>query len=453
VLAWFHALLQERRTYIPQGWTKFYEFSPADLRSAADILTSSASSTTNPDWVTVHGLLGTAIYGGRVDNPHDERVLKAYLQAYFSNDVLNPNSKGPKRIARGVVLPTSASHSDYVAVIQSLSTTDTPSIFGLSPNADRAVQARNSAYVLQMLKTLDRNVDVAEAFDRERWAQQLTPLLNLWQKLVGSNDVLKNAAQHKADPVSGTAPPIEVFTRMEISRAHKLMQVVDESLAGIARVVRGAELLSAATQADGSLLIAGSVPSAWSSMWEGPEEPAVWIRAAVQRTLALGKWLQKVEGSSLLKEPMRLSELLSPHNLLTALRQQTARAAKCSMDGLRLTAALDKKLLPGSAAAPFAIDGLLLQAARMEPGGLVEVEGDSPTFSVMPTVHMAWIAIDERDPYPLDKSAATPIYLDPDRDQLLAEIRLPCAGSESQWIQAGVAIFLSEQDFGQASVA
>ena len=32
-LAWFHAVVQERRSYIPQGWTKFYEFSSADLRS------------------------------------------------------------------------------------------------------------------------------------------------------------------------------------------------------------------------------------------------------------------------------------------------------------------------------------------------------------------------------------------------------------------------------------
>ncbi|KAH8617882.1 putative Dynein heavy chain and region D6 of dynein motor [Trypanosoma vivax] len=34
-LAWFHALLQERRNYVPQGWVKFYEFSPADLKAAA----------------------------------------------------------------------------------------------------------------------------------------------------------------------------------------------------------------------------------------------------------------------------------------------------------------------------------------------------------------------------------------------------------------------------------
>lgn len=38
VLAWFHAIVQERRNYIPQGWTKFYEFSNADLRVAADII-------------------------------------------------------------------------------------------------------------------------------------------------------------------------------------------------------------------------------------------------------------------------------------------------------------------------------------------------------------------------------------------------------------------------------
>ena len=45
-LAWFHALVEERRSYIPQGWTKFYEFSFSDLRSGADIITNLALNGT-----------------------------------------------------------------------------------------------------------------------------------------------------------------------------------------------------------------------------------------------------------------------------------------------------------------------------------------------------------------------------------------------------------------------
>ena len=37
-LAWFHAVVQERRMLIPQGWSKFYEFSLADLRAGTSIV-------------------------------------------------------------------------------------------------------------------------------------------------------------------------------------------------------------------------------------------------------------------------------------------------------------------------------------------------------------------------------------------------------------------------------
>jgi hypothetical protein len=47
VLAWFHAVVQERRTYIPQGFTKFYEFSFADLRSGADIIDAACARITD----------------------------------------------------------------------------------------------------------------------------------------------------------------------------------------------------------------------------------------------------------------------------------------------------------------------------------------------------------------------------------------------------------------------
>ena len=36
--AWFHAIIQERLRYAPQGWTKKYEFNQSDLKMACDTL-------------------------------------------------------------------------------------------------------------------------------------------------------------------------------------------------------------------------------------------------------------------------------------------------------------------------------------------------------------------------------------------------------------------------------
>ena len=38
LLAWFHAIVQERLRYAPLGWSKRYEFSESDLRVACDTL-------------------------------------------------------------------------------------------------------------------------------------------------------------------------------------------------------------------------------------------------------------------------------------------------------------------------------------------------------------------------------------------------------------------------------
>ncbi|XP_026688603.1 cytoplasmic dynein 2 heavy chain 1-like [Diaphorina citri] len=105
-LAWFHALIQERRTYIPQGWAKFYEFNDSDLNAALNILNArlSQDGMGGVKWDYIHGLLGNAIYGGRIDNAQDMKVLSSYLQFYFSSNVAKTASTP---LAPGVVLPSS----------------------------------------------------------------------------------------------------------------------------------------------------------------------------------------------------------------------------------------------------------------------------------------------------------------------------------------------------------
>ena len=68
------------------------------------------------------------------------------------------------------------------------------------------------------------------------------------------------------------------------------------------------------------------VPSKWSSLWEGPEDPPIYLRSLVARALALGVWEEKSQNGTLLKEGMLdLSELFHPDTFLNALRQLTAR--------------------------------------------------------------------------------------------------------------------------------
>lgn len=73
-------------------------------------------------------------------------------------------------------------------------------------------------------------------------------------------------------------------------------------------------------------LLNHQVPPTWSSQWEGPEEPSLYLRTLVGKALALSTWQEKSAQGVLLKEkPLDLSEVFNPATFLNALRQETAR--------------------------------------------------------------------------------------------------------------------------------
>lgn len=74
-LAWLHALVQERRCYTPHGWSVPHDFSAADLRAAAEVVSQAAacSGPEGPDMRRLLGLLAT-VYGGRLDCAQDGQV-------------------------------------------------------------------------------------------------------------------------------------------------------------------------------------------------------------------------------------------------------------------------------------------------------------------------------------------------------------------------------------------
>ena len=66
---------------------KIFEIFYSDLKAGLEVLSQ------HLDWETIHGLYSNAIYGGRVDDVHDIRILLSYLHSFFNTDVIAGSSR------------------------------------------------------------------------------------------------------------------------------------------------------------------------------------------------------------------------------------------------------------------------------------------------------------------------------------------------------------------------
>ncbi|XP_038617598.1 cytoplasmic dynein 2 heavy chain 1 [Tachyglossus aculeatus] len=440
-LAWFHAACQERRNYIPQGWTKFYEFSLSDLRAGYNIIDRLFDGTKDFQWEFVHGLLENAIYGGRIDNYFDLRVLRSYLEQFFNSSVIGGSHHGRKKSSfpYAISLPNSCNILDYRTVIESLPEDDKPGFFGLPANIARSSQRMISSLVISQLRTLGRSVSAGCKFDREIWSNELSPILSLWKKLNQNSNLIH---QKVAPPNEKQGSPILSFIILEQFSAIRLVQSVHQSLAALSKVIRGTTLLSSEVQSLASALLNQKCPLTWQSKWEGPEDPLQYLRGLIARAIAIQSWVDKAEKQVLLSDTLDLSELFHPDTFLNALRQETARAMSCSIDGLKFVASWKGRL---QAKLQVKISGLQLEGCSFDGNQLSENRHDSPSVSSMLPCYMAWIPQDAYGPYSPEECISLPVYTSAEREQVVTNMDVPCGGHPDQWIQCGAALFLKNQ--------
>lgn len=191
VLFILNAVLQERRRFIPQGWSKYYEFGDADLKAALEILHWLDAMTTSGkcDWKIMQRLCESVAFGGRINNTKDLHVLQRYLEEFFNTDALS-NRWTPLNFK--LMIPTTTGMQDYFAVLAKFPDFDEPETFKLSKhsNTSREIELikgvikelRNGYYKSdnendspgQRLKPIDNKLE-----------KQIKPILTLWRKLAG----------------------------------------------------------------------------------------------------------------------------------------------------------------------------------------------------------------------------------------------------------------------------
>jgi dynein heavy chain 2, cytosolic len=223
VATYFHALLQERRNYIPQGWNKFYEFNYGDYKSGLAIV-QAISVNVDKNWEMLYGLMLDTIYGGRIDNDVDRKLLDVYLHAYFNDEI----ESGKQPLYKGVKV------NQVEELIQKLPNIDNPDLYNLPMGIDKALLRIKAKELVENLKIATLTSDASTKFSRDEWNKSLTPIFALWKGLekVSGEGKLKRLGEDKLK----TVDPIESFVYGEYQEAilnHAMIKASFQRLEGV----------------------------------------------------------------------------------------------------------------------------------------------------------------------------------------------------------------------------
>jgi dynein heavy chain len=142
-VAFFHAIVQDRRKYGKIGWNVTYDFNDSDFRISFSLLNMYLKKARiNKDevipWNSLKYLIGEAMYGGRVTDDYDRRVLVTYLDEYMGDFLFDKNREFfyAKSDEYNYGVPKQLNLEGFLNTLNELPIINSPVVFGLHPNAE-----------------------------------------------------------------------------------------------------------------------------------------------------------------------------------------------------------------------------------------------------------------------------------------------------------------------------
>jgi len=330
-LAYLHSVLQERRSFIPIGWSQFFEFTQADLNAASQII-----EQRNDSMDVIKGLLQTTVYGSRMDSLFDRRVLNLFIEKNF------PCKKFPL-----FDLPSELSLSSVSSLLGKCSLEDGPSLIGLSPNANATLSRFLMNSTFKHLTVLS-SISETESSSSSPVSQIITSLCAQYPSV--SEDVTIQLHDN----------PALDFISMQRFTAHKLLKDVISDSDSLSSA--DASLLPMHLRSISNALSKGLVPNEWQCDWIDCDSVEEWLELAFSRTASLDALAMRVHDYSVLTtQPIPLYSTMCPRAFISALMQTVVRMKGNEMNDLKIIATFDQPH-PQALMSIF-ISDLVLQAA------------------------------------------------------------------------------------------
>ncbi|RXW18442.1 hypothetical protein EST38_g7401 [Candolleomyces aberdarensis] len=427
LLAWFHAVVQERLRYAPLGWSKVYDFNDSDMSSAFGTidtwLNSVSRGRANIDpatipWDALRTLIKQSVYGGRVDSDFDQRILDSFVDSLFTPAAYNVDFELVPSVAGEQLLtsPDGTKLEHFLSWVQSLPDREPPSWLSLPPTAERVIAVAQGNELLSKLRKMRMLADdddeagaatttKSQGSQQPAWMRSLLERCKEWLDLLPQkfNMLPPQPAEHQ-DPL------YRLFAR-EGSIGRKLLDQVRKDLADVVKVCRGELKQTNHLRTLISSLTKGTIPDHWRR-YKVSKSMGVsgWIANFARRL----KQLDDIASlDSLSNVEVWLGGLFFPEAFITATRQAVAHRKKWSLETLSLCLDIGRVNDPSA----FVVDGLALEGASWMNDQLMLNDGEMVKLNPS---QIRWVQSDEAD-----KGVNLPVYLNSDRADVLFTINLP----------------------------
>ncbi|KAL6114194.1 dnah10 [Pungitius sinensis] len=322
VLAFFHAVVQERRKYGKIGWNVPYDFNESDFFVCMEILKTYLTKAhnqgeTNIPWGSLKYLIGEVMYGGRAIDSFDRRILTVYMDEYLGDFLFYTFRQFHFFSNKDVdyKIPPTGPKKVYVDAIEELPLSNTPEVLGLHSNAE--IKYYTMAAEDMWTHLIDLQPQTGESggrIGRDDFISQVAR--DIQNKLPNLFDMDVISKKFGTD-ISPTA----VVLLQELERFNKLVVRMQRSLAEMQRALAGEVGMSSELDEVARALFNGLIPAIWKKLAPDTlKSLGNWMSHFKRRYEQYRNWVDEGE-----PKVMWLSGLHIPESYLTALVQAACR--------------------------------------------------------------------------------------------------------------------------------
>ena len=452
LVSWIYAIVQERLRYAPTGWSKKYEFSEADAMNALDVVDAWISRVAGgkahmaPEsvpWEALKEILGISVFGGRVDNVYDQRVLDIFLESIFvkeAYDVDFPLVKGSDGSTL-LSLPEGRTRADFMAWVAGLPDTTDLEWLGLSGAAELGRLKVRGGNIMGKIMILGGGGGRKEDESGRGRASSVVEKVEMCSGVVKDwiADLKDNQNElGKGGWASNSGADWDSLQRCIAREILVGVEFLDEVMKDLGEVFiycMGGKKLTQRVKMLVDSISSGVTPKGWTELFEGGGNIVAekWVDNFKMRIEQLKSFVEG-GGRGLEKMNFWVGGLFHPGSFVTATRQFIARKGNWSIDELDLVLVVGGK----RGGEVFNVVGLGMEGGKLSDDGK-EIEVSNNVIDKLSTCGFEWVVSGKGKDV---GGMSLPVYLsNADREKIVVSVKFLGGGERVDfWLQRGLAL-------------